>query len=267
MTTNQAEYDALVGTSSTAKKTASESESDETIASTTDIKAKNIFDTFMKRWQTDVLSGLSDEQLRTYVSNFTVNDMKDWFMHDGKKWKLIGPASTRKARKVKAVFEIMEEKGMATLKKLVDEIIQQRVVGMGIIRRKSKANAKAKAKSRTNKREMAYTPQPTIPQTMPPTGLQPQQYRQQLTATTITPQLTQQLAQQVAEQIKQQQSAAQPVVAPAATGSGKLRKSITKAKARLKPIKENEITVIKPPKMNLDYIDLSNDPYLINRIH
>ena len=105
---------------------------------------------------------------------------------------------------------------------------------------------------------------------MPPTGLQPQQYRQQLTATTITPQLTQQLAQQVAEQMKQQQSAAQPAVAPAATGSGKLRKPRGKAKARLKPIREGtetEITVIKPSKQHLDYIDLGNDPYLINRIH
>ena len=165
-----------------------------------------------------------------------------------------------------AIFDIMDKKGIATLKELADEIMQQRVVGMGIIRRKSKA--KARAKGRTIKREMATTPQPTIPQTMPPTGLQPQQYRQQLTATTITPQLTQQLAQQVAEQIKQQQATVQPAVAPATTGAGKLKKPRSKAKARLKPIKEEaEIIVIKPPKMNLDYIDLNNDPYLINRIH
>ena len=270
---SKAEYDDVMSkakgasASSTQKKPPPESDSEETIASMTDIKANDIFDTFMKRWQTDVLSGLSPEQLRTYVSNFTVDDMKNWFMQDGKKWKLIGPASTRKAPKVQAVFDIMDTKGIATLKKLVEEILQQRVVGMGIIRRKSKA--KAKAKGRTIKREMATTPQPTIPQTMPPTGLQPQQYRQQLTATTITPQLTQQLAQQVAEQIKQQQATAQPVVAPATTGAGKLKKPKSKAKARLKPIKEgNEIVeVIKPPKMNLDYIDLNNDPYLINRIH
>ena len=63
------------------------------------------------------------------------------------------------------------------------------LTGKGIIRRKSRA--KAKAKSKSVKREMAITPQPTILQTMPPTGLQPQQYRQQLTATTITPQMTQ----------------------------------------------------------------------------
>ena len=99
---------------------------------------------------------------------------------------------------------------------------------------------------------MAITPQPTITQTMPPTGLQPQQYRQQLTATTITPQMTQQLAQQVAERIKQQQAAAQPAAMPiVATGSGKPRKAKPKAKSRLKPIKEGEediLTVIKPPK-------------------
>ena len=100
----------------------------------------------------------------------------------------------------------MDKKGMATLKELADEIKQQRMVGMGITRRRSRA--KAKAKGRTIKREMAITPQPHIPQTMPPTGLQPQQYRQQLTATTITPQMAQQLAQQVVEQIKQQQQAA-----------------------------------------------------------
>ena len=76
------------------------------------------------------------------------------------------------------------------------------LTGKGIFRRKSRV--KAKAESKSIKREMAINPQPTIPQTMPPTGLQPQQYRQQLTATTITPQMTQQLAQQVAEQIKQQ---------------------------------------------------------------
>ena len=118
---------------------------------------------------------------------------------------------------------------------------------------------------------MAITPQPTIPQTMPPTGLQPQQYRQQLTATTITPQMTQQLAQQVAEQIKQQQAAAQTAAIPAvATGSGKLRRGKPKAKSRLKPIKEGEeaeLTVIKPPNMTLGYYDALNDGFLMRRIH
>jgi hypothetical protein len=109
---------------------------------------------------------------------------------------------------------------------LIDKV---KITGMGIIAENQKRKQKPKVEPI---REMAYTPQPTIPQTMPPTGLQPQQYRQQLTATTITPQLTQQLAQQVAEQIKQQQSAAQPAVAPAATGSGKLRKPRAKAKAQ-----------------------------------
>ena len=97
---------------------------------------------------------------------------------------------------------------------------------------------------------------------MPPTGLQPQQYRQPQATTHITPQLTQQLAQQVAEQIKTQ-SAAPPAVAPAATGSGRLRKPRGKAKAK----GGAEISVIKPPKMNLDYYDALNDAFLINRIH
>ena len=190
-------------------------------------------------------------------------------MQDGKIWKLIGKKSNRKSPKVVAVFDIMDKKGIATLKELVDEIMQQRVVGMGIIRRKSRAKAKAKGKSIT--REMAIAPQPTITQTMPPTGLQPQQYRQQLTATTITPQMTQQLAQQVAEQIKQQQAAAQTAAIPTvATGSGKPRRGKPKAKSRLKPIKEGEediLTVIKPPKMGLDYVDMLNDGFLMRRIH
>ena len=103
---------------------------------------------------------------------------------------------------------------------------------------------------------------------MPPTGLQPQQYRQQLAPTTITPQMTHQLAQQVAEQLKQQQAAAQPASAP--TGSGKPRRGKPKAKSRLKPIKEGEediLTVIKPPKMGLDYVDMLNDGFLMRRIH
>ena len=169
--------------------------------------------------------------------------MKTQFMSEGKKWKFIGKKSNRKSPKVVAVFDIMDKKGVATLKELANEITQQRVVGMGIIRRKSRA--KAKAKGKTIKREMAITPQPTIPQTMPPTGLQPQQYRQQLAPTTITPQMTHQLAQQVAEQLKQQQAATQTATAPTApTGSGKPRRGKPKAKSRLKPIKEGEEDIL-----------------------
>ena len=65
---NQAEYDALMSktvattASSTKKKPQPESDTDETTATSTASKAKEIFDTFMKRWQTDVLAGRSDEQ-------------------------------------------------------------------------------------------------------------------------------------------------------------------------------------------------------------
>ena len=83
--------------------------------------------------------------------------------------------------------------------------------------------------------------------------------------------MTQQLAQQVAEYIKQQQAAAQTAATPTvATGSGKPRKAKPKAKSRLKPIKGGEediLTVIKPPKMGLDYVDMLNDGFLMRRIH
>ena len=102
---------------------------------------------------------------------------------------------------------------------------------------------------------------------MPNTGLQPQLYKQQIaTPTTITPQLTPQLTQQVAAQPV---ATTLPTTAPATTGAGKFKKPRAKAKSKkLKPIKEEdeEKIVIKPPKMILDYIDLNNDPYLINRI-
>ena len=127
------------------------------------------------------------------------------------------------------------------------------ISGSGRIKR-AKTKSKAKAKSKIMKSNQLEKP-PTIPQTVPPTGLQPQQYIQPQVATHITPQLTQQLAQQVAEQIKAQ-SAAQLAVAPAATGSGQLTKPRGKAKAKwLLPSKEGtEITVIKPSKQHLDYI-------------
>ena len=61
-------------------------------------------------------------------------------------------------------------------------------------------------------------------------GVQPQQYRTPLPATTITPQFTQQLAQQVAEQLKQQQATAPTVL----TGNGKVNKNREKAKQKPK---------------------------------
>ena len=133
--------------------------------------------------------------------------------------------------------------------------------GLGRIKRK----ARAKAKSKINRRDLTHIP-PPMQQPMPSQGVQSQQYRIPLQATTITPQLTQQLAQQVAEQIKQQQATA-PVVA---TGSGRVRKSRAKAKSQLKTIKEGdepELTVIKPSKMGLDYVDMLHDGFLMRRIH
>ena len=102
---------------------------------------------------------------------------------------------------------------------------------------------------------------------MPPTGLQPQQYRQPIAQPSMTPQMTQQLAHQVAEQIKQQQAVASAAVAPAATGSGKPRRGRGKATSKIKAMNEQEITVIKPPKTHLDYYDALKDGFLIRRIH
>ena len=108
---NQEEYDALVGTSSTAKKPAPESDSDETIASMQDIKAKYIFDTFMKRLQTEVLSGLSPEQLRTYVSNFTVDAMQNEFMDNGKNGNSSDLLPQEKRRRFKQSSRLWKRKG------------------------------------------------------------------------------------------------------------------------------------------------------------
>ena len=57
--------------------------------------------------------------------------------------------------------------------------------------------------------------------------------------------------------------------AASSSGAGKFKlKPRAKAKTRLKPIKEDEeiIELIKPAKNHLSYIDLNNDPYLINKI-
>ena len=126
--------------------------------------------------------------------------------------------------------------------------------GSGLIRKKSKAKAKAKAKGKAIKHELAlgglFGPSQPITHPMPNTGIQPQLYKQQLTTpTTITPQLAPQLTQQIAQPIAQPVAAAQPT---AATGAGKFKKPRAKAKSKkLKPIKEEdeEITIIKPPKM------------------
>ena len=136
------------------------------------------------------------------------------------------------------------------------------ISGSGKIKRKSRAKAKAKSKVIKNS---SLEKAPTIPQTMPPTGLQPQQYRQPIAQPSITPQMTQQLAHQVAKQIRQQQAVAPAAVAPAATGSG--RRGRAKATSKIKAMNEGEITVIKPPKTHLDYYDALNDGFLMRRIH
>jgi hypothetical protein len=41
------------------------------------------------------------------------------------------------------------------------------------------------------------------------------------------------------------------------------QKQRQKGKARLKPIREEVVELIKPAKTHLSYIDLNNDPYLI----
>ena len=115
-------------------------QSDEETAESSEVN--KIFDEFMKRWQTDVLAGRSDEQLRTYVANMTPDALKDWFLQEGVKWKLIGPRSSPKSPKVMAVNDIIDRKGMTTLNDKVQEIMQQRLKGMGSIKAKSKSKIK-----------------------------------------------------------------------------------------------------------------------------
>ena len=53
------------------------------------------------------------------------------------------------------------------------------------------------------------------------------------------------------------------------SGSGRYKgRGKAKSKAILKPIKEGDeiVELIKPAKNHLSYIDLNNDPYLINKI-
>ena len=66
---NQAEYDAIMGKKATASKTptkdsSSSSSEDELTKSSPVLQVEKKFDRFMKRWQTDVLSGMSDQQLQ-----------------------------------------------------------------------------------------------------------------------------------------------------------------------------------------------------------
>ena len=58
--------------------------------------------------------------------------------------------------------------------------------------------------------------------------------------------------------------------AASSSGAGKFKlKPRAKAKSRLKPIMEDEEetrTIIKPSKQHLTFLDLNNDPYMINKI-
>ena len=57
--------------------------------------------------------------------------------------------------------------------------------------------------------------------------------------------------------------------AASSSGAGKFKlKPRAKAKSRLKPIMEDEEerVIVKPSKQHLTYLDLNNDPYLINKI-
>ena len=55
------------------------------------------------------------------------------------------------------------------------------------------------------------------------------------------------------------------MIVPSGSGRYKARGK-AKGKARLKPIREEVVKLIKPAKAHLSYIDLNNDPYLINKI-
>ena len=76
MVDSQAEYDAVMGKTAAAsasnagkKPTQESSSDDELTASTPALQANKMFDTFMKRRRTDVLSRLNDQQFHEYVRN------------------------------------------------------------------------------------------------------------------------------------------------------------------------------------------------------
>ena len=69
--------------------------------------------------------------------------------------------------------------------------------------------------------------------------------------------------------LDQRSSATASQAVPSGSGRYKGRgkaKAKAKGKARLKPIREEVVELIKPAKAHLSYIDLNNDPYLINKI-
>ena len=85
---NQAEYDAIMGKTATASKTPtqeSSSSEDELIKSSPALQAEKDFSTFMKRLQTEVLSGMNDQQLYEYVNKFDTDVMRNEFMERGLK--------------------------------------------------------------------------------------------------------------------------------------------------------------------------------------
>ena len=120
-------------------------------------------------------------------------------MRERKRWGVLEKNASLKWRKVQAVNEIIDRKGITVLREMIQELLNSPLSGTGrLVRKKSKSKATAKAQSRISWKDNTYTSPPMQPP-MPSQGVQPQQYRAPLPATTITPQLTQQLAQQVPE--------------------------------------------------------------------
>ena len=67
--------------------------------------------------------------------------------------------------------------------------------------------------------------------------------------------------------VEEKKQPATPSSSSSKKGKGFTRPK-AKGKARLKTIKEDDeiVELIKPAKNHLSYIDLNNDPYLINKI-
>ena len=170
-------------------------------------QADDIFNKFMQKYKDELLTNQPRDRLLKISKERTSEQLKEILMNEGKKrWGVLEKNANVKWRKVKAVNEIIDRKGITVLREMIQELLNSPLSGTGrLVRKKSKSKAKAKAQSRISRKDNAYT-SPPMQQPMPSPGVQPQHYRAPVgepihpqASAVMQPQLTKQLAQQVAE--------------------------------------------------------------------